>query len=56
MVACFDPEGQKVAYGLINYKAEEAQKILGHSSDKIEEILGYVDEHALVHRDNLVLV
>jgi len=56
MVACLDPEGQKVAYGLINYKAEEAQKILGHSSDKIEEILGYVDEHALVHRDNLVLV
>jgi glutamate 5-kinase len=56
IVACVNPDGQEVAYGLINYNAEETQKIVGLPSNKIEEILGYVDEPELIHRDNLVLV
>jgi glutamate 5-kinase len=56
MVACLNPAGQEVARGLVNYNAEETRKILGLPSDKIEDILGYVDEPELIHRDNLVLV
>jgi len=56
MVACFAPDGQEIARGLVNYSCEETQKILGQPSDKIFDILGYVDEPELIHRDNLVLV
>jgi len=56
MVACLSPQGQEIARGLINYNAEETRKILGHPSEQIETILGYVDEPELIHRDNLILV
>ncbi len=56
MVTCLAPDGQAVARGLVNYNAEETQKISGQASDKIIELLGYVDEAELIHRDNLVLV
>ncbi len=55
MVVCMDIAGVEVARGLVNYSAEEARKILGQASDKIEHILGYVDEPELIHRDNLVV-
>ena len=56
LVACVDPEGREVARGLVNYSAEEARRIAGLPSDRIEEALGYVDEPELIHRDDLVLV
>lgn len=56
VVVCVDPDGKEVARGLVNYSAEEARRIMRQPSDRIEELLGYVDEPELVHRDNLVLV
>jgi glutamate 5-kinase len=56
MVVCLSPTGEEIARGLINYNTEETHKILGRPSEKIEEILGYVDEPELIHRDNLILV
>lgn len=56
MVVCVAPDGREVARGLANYSALEAQKIIGRPSDEIEQLLGYVDEPELVHRDNLVVV
>jgi glutamate 5-kinase len=56
MVACLSPEGQEVARGLVNYGAEETARIMGRASDKIESILGYLDEPELIHRDNIVLL
>jgi len=56
MVACYDPEEREIARGMANYSAEETRKIMGHSSDRIIEVLGYVDEPELIHRDNLVLI
>jgi glutamate 5-kinase len=29
---------------------------MGHGSERIAELLGYVDEPELIHRDNLVLI
>jgi len=56
VVACFDLAGHEVARGLVNYSADEATRIAGKPSDRIESILGYVDEPELIHRDNMVLV
>ena len=56
IVSCLDSEGREVARGLVNYSSEEAARIIGQSSDKIESILGYVDEPELIHRDNLVVL
>jgi glutamate 5-kinase len=41
---------------MINYSAEETRRIMGHPSKRIVELLGYVDEPELIHRDNLVLI
>lgn len=56
LVVCRSPEGKDIARGLINYDVDEAEKLLGLSSDKIEERLGYIREEELIHRDNLVLI
>lgn len=55
MVVCVDLLGKEIARGLVNYHAEEAQKIIGKPSSQIPEILGYQDDNELIHRDNLVL-
>ena len=50
-----DLAGQEIARGIVNYGSGELQQILGHHSDQIFKILGYVGEETVVHRDNLVL-
>ncbi len=55
MVACVDPGGREVCRGLVNYAADEAHRLMGRSSLEIEEILGYVEEPELIHRDNMVV-
>ena len=56
VVACVDEQGHELARGLVNYSADETRRIMGLASDRIEEMLGYVDEPELIHRDNLVLI
>lgn len=56
LVACLDASGREVARGLVNYGADDARKLLRQPSERIREILGYVDEPELIHRDNLVLM
>jgi glutamate 5-kinase len=55
LVSCVDEGGTEIARGLVNYARSEAQKIIGHASDRIESLLGYQGEAELIHRDNLVL-
>ncbi len=56
VVACVDEQGMQVAVGIVNYDADEASRIAGQPSEKIESLLGYVDDAELMHRDNLVLL
>ena len=56
VVTCLSSAGREIARGLVNYSAQETQKILKKPSGEIESILGYVDEPELIHRDNLVLL
>ena len=53
IVTCLDPNGNEIAYGLVNYGSDEANKIKGKPSREIESILGYGGESELVHRDNI---
>lgn len=54
-VACISPEGQEIARGLCNYGSGEARLIQRRSTGEIENILGYLEEPEMIHRDNLIL-
>ncbi|MFT3849219.1 MAG: glutamate 5-kinase [Propionivibrio sp.] len=54
-VACLSPDGVEIARGLANYGSSDARRIARHASQDIEDLLGYVDEPELIHRDNLIL-
>lgn len=56
LVSCVDASGQEIARGLSNYNIDETRRIIGQSSEQIGEILGYVGEPELIHRNNLVLL
>jgi glutamate 5-kinase len=55
MVLMTDESGKIVARGLVNYSAADAHKIMGQPSSSIVDILGYISDEELIHRDNLVL-
>ncbi|MAR00347.1 MAG: glutamate 5-kinase [Oceanospirillaceae bacterium] len=56
VVACVDESGKVVAKGLVNYRHEQAQKILRTPSSGLEAALGTVSEPEMIHRDNLVVL
>lgn len=54
-VVIIGPRGETLALGLTRYTADEARRIAGHRSARIQEILGYPGRAALVHRDDMAL-
>ena len=48
--------GQEIARGLVNYTSKELQKIRGHRSVEVTQLLGYDGDETVVHRDNLVMM
>jgi glutamate 5-kinase len=55
LVSCLDPAGREIARGLVNYDLDEARRIIGFSSDRIESLLGYQGDEEIIHRDNLLV-
>jgi len=55
VIAIVDTQGQEVARGLANYAAAEARLLCRKPSHAVEQLLGYIAEPEMVHRDNLVL-
>ena len=55
LVMCVDDKGIEVARGLVNYSSVETDLIKGRPSSEIQQLLGYVDDPELIHRDNLVV-
>ncbi len=51
-----DAQGVEIAKGIVNYSSEELAPIHGHRSSEIADLLGYIREDTVVHRDNLVLI
>ncbi len=56
MVSCVSLDGKQIACGLVNYNADEIRRLMGKPSSQIKDILGYINEDEIIHRDNLVLV
>ena len=50
------PDGTALARGLSAYASEDAVRIAGHRSERIETILGWRGRDEIVHRDDLVLL
>ncbi|NJR32246.1 MAG: glutamate 5-kinase [Chamaesiphon sp. CSU_1_12] len=50
-----DASGKEIARGIVNYSSSELDRIQGHRSTDIIDLLGYLGEETVVHRDNLVL-
>ncbi|PIT11532.1 glutamate 5-kinase [Snodgrassella alvi] len=55
LVSVCNQAGIEIARGLINYNDREISRLLHQPSHMIEDILGYVAEEELIHRDNMVL-
>lgn len=55
LVEVCDPNGKEVGRGLINYNDREIKKLLQKPSHAIEQLLGYMAEEEVIHRDNMVL-
>jgi glutamate 5-kinase len=55
VIAVRDAAGREIARGLANYAAAEARLLCRKPSSQIEALLGYVAEHEMIHRDNLVV-
>jgi len=49
------PEGAEIGRGLVAYDREDAERLVGQNSERIETILGYRGRTEMVHRDDLVL-
>ncbi len=56
MVACEDRHGERVACGLVNYDAADARRLCGKKSHQIADVLGFMNEEELIHRDNMVVL
>ena len=56
VVACVNEAGIEVARGIVNYNSADTSRIKQKASTEIEQILGYVEESELIHRDNLIVV
>ena len=50
-----DGLGKEIGRGITNYGSVELDRIQGHRSTDIINLLGYIGEETVVHRDNLVL-
>ncbi|HEY9096286.1 MAG TPA: PUA domain-containing protein, partial [Hydrogenophaga sp.] len=55
VIAVKSLDGREIARGLANYASSEARLLCRRSSVEFERLLGYVAEHEMIHRDNLVL-
>ena len=56
VITLTDEHGREIARGLTNYSSTEARRIMRRQSAEFEEVLGYVGEAELIHRDNMVLL
>ncbi|USN99578.1 MAG: glutamate 5-kinase [Phycisphaeraceae bacterium] len=47
--------GETIAKGLVAYRSDEIERIMGRRSDEIERVLGYTYCDDVIHRDDLIV-
>ena len=55
LVTIHDEEGTEIARGLVNYSADDVERMRGLTTAQIERALGPHPWDEIIHRDNLVL-
>ena len=55
IVTIVSPTGEKVAYGVANYDAQDIHTVAGLRSDEMRELLDEYHGMEVIHRDNLVM-
>jgi glutamate 5-kinase len=55
-IACTTADGRTIARGLVAYSAEDIRRIAGRGTTEIQQVLGYSNGDAVIHRDDLVLL
>ena len=53
-IKILDKENRECARGLSSFSSDEILKIIGHHSNEIENLLGYVSKSEVVHKDDMV--
>ncbi len=55
-IKILDYKNKEFARGLSSFSSEEINKIMGHHSNEIQKILGYISKSEVVHKDDMVEV
>ena len=55
-VKVIDPSRRELARGIVNYSADNLQRIARHHSDEIEALLGYHYGDEVIHRNDIALL
>ena len=55
-IKILDKQNFECARGLSSFSSDEILKILGHHSNEIEKLLGYIAKSEVVHKDDMVEV
>ncbi len=56
VISILDEDKNEFARGIVNYDSNSCQKVIGHHSDNIAEILGFKNYDAIITRDNITLL
>ena len=51
-----DIKKREFARGLSSFSSQEIKRIMGHHSNEIEKILGYISKSEVVHKDDMVKI
>ena len=55
-VKILDKKNNECARGLSSFASDEILKIMGHHSNQIEKLLGYISKSEVIHKDDMVEV
>tara|TARA_S200000501_G_C20835768_1_gene749270 strand:+ start:469 stop:1575 length:1107 start_codon:yes stop_codon:yes gene_type:complete len=55
-IKIIDKTNKEYARGLSSFSSDEISKIMGHHSNEIESLLGYISKSEVVHKDDMVEV
>ena len=55
-IKILDKKNVECARGLSSFNSDEIIKIMGHHSNQIEKLLGYVSKSEVIHKDDMVEV
>ena len=53
-IKVLDKKNNECARGLSSFSSDEVKKIMGHHSNEIQKLLGYIAKSEVIHKDDMV--